>query len=263
MKQVKLSCRSGWMGFWPSGGFKAILRPDAAFIRLFIEEKINLIDHGGVVLDAGAGKKPYKNLFTDFNYQSTDMPGGFYNEEHDFECYLHDIPQPDCSYDAVLLNHVIEHVPNPSLVLAEIQRVLKPGGLLIMSFPLNAPLHGEPWHFYNFSHYALADLANEIGYEIKHVEKIGGGFWLLGKLCKDIFIKLFKQHDPFRAKKRNQNFLAEILKNFLLLPIYFLAYIPSAFILRPVFYWMDKLDIMKEYTMGYVAVLQKENFSHE
>ena len=42
---------------------------------------------------------------------------------------------PDQSVDAVVLLHVIEHVPDPVGTLREIFRVLRPGGHLILETP--------------------------------------------------------------------------------------------------------------------------------
>jgi SAM-dependent methyltransferase len=42
---------------------------------------------------------------------------------------------PDDSFDYVILNHVIEHVANPVRVVAELFRVLRPGGKVVLSAP--------------------------------------------------------------------------------------------------------------------------------
>ncbi len=42
---------------------------------------------------------------------------------------------PDASFDKVLLTEVIEHVPHPDRAIAEAARVLRPGGLLVVSTP--------------------------------------------------------------------------------------------------------------------------------
>ncbi|WP_446811149.1 class I SAM-dependent methyltransferase [Methylomonas sp. 2BW1-5-20] len=46
----------------------------------------------------------------------------------------------DGSFDAVWCSHVLEHVQNPGLALAEIRRVLKPHGMLFLIVPEYAPV---------------------------------------------------------------------------------------------------------------------------
>ena len=247
--------RAGWLGVWPADGLRAVLDPENARIRAFLIEQAARLSADARVLDAGAGRKPYKSIFAGLNYESTDMPGGFYQEPHDFECHLDAIPRADASYDAVVLTQVLEHVPDPWAVLAEIRRVLKPGGRLLLSVPLTAPLHGEPWHFYHFTHHALLDMARRSGFVVEDLEKMGGAFWVLGKRLPDAFIKLFKQYDPFRARKRGQNVVANVALNIVLLPLLVFGYLPAAFLLRPLFYWLDALDRLKDFTLGYTLVL--------
>ena len=42
------------------------------------------------------------------------------------------IPYPDLSFDVVMAAHVLEHLPDPRLALAEMVRVLKPGGMVFV-----------------------------------------------------------------------------------------------------------------------------------
>lgn len=48
---------------------------------------------------------------------------------------IQDIQYPDCSFDVVLMNEVLEHVPNELVSLQEVHRVLKVNGLLILFSP--------------------------------------------------------------------------------------------------------------------------------
>lgn len=45
------------------------------------------------------------------------------------------LPFPDCRFDSVLLDNVLEHIVNPVPLLTEIRRVLKSGGLLLVGVP--------------------------------------------------------------------------------------------------------------------------------
>ncbi|MDZ4716416.1 MAG: class I SAM-dependent methyltransferase [Cytophagales bacterium] len=53
---------------------------------------------------------------------------------------IHRMPFGDNSFDAVLCNHVLEHVENDIQALSEIRRVLKPGGWAILQVPFFSPV---------------------------------------------------------------------------------------------------------------------------
>lgn len=46
------------------------------------------------------------------------------------------IDYPDNTFDCILCNHVLEHVPNDLKAMQEIERVLKPGGWAILQVPI-------------------------------------------------------------------------------------------------------------------------------
>ena len=52
-----------------------------------------------------------------------------------FHGMLHDAHFPDASFDSVSMYHVLEHTPDPVVVLAECRRILKPGGELFVGVP--------------------------------------------------------------------------------------------------------------------------------
>jgi SAM-dependent methyltransferase len=47
------------------------------------------------------------------------------------------VPLPDASYDVVMANHVLEHIPDDAAAMRELFRLLKPGGLALLTVPLN------------------------------------------------------------------------------------------------------------------------------
>jgi SAM-dependent methyltransferase len=46
------------------------------------------------------------------------------------------IPHPDNTFDVIICNHVLEHVPDYKKAMSEFFRVLKPGGSAILQVPL-------------------------------------------------------------------------------------------------------------------------------
>ena len=50
------------------------------------------------------------------------------------------IPFPGDSFEMLIANHVLEHVGNDAVALAEIHRVLKPGGYAILQTPFSTKL---------------------------------------------------------------------------------------------------------------------------
>jgi len=56
----------------------------------------------------------------------------------------------DASIDVVLCTQVLEHIPEPVAVVAEIRRVLKPGGRLLLSVPSIFPQHGSPGDYWRY-----------------------------------------------------------------------------------------------------------------
>ena len=67
----------------------------------------------------------------------------------------HALPFADGVFDAVLAINAFEHYRDPDRAVAEILRVLKPGGKVFIHTAFLQPLHEPPWHFYNCTKYGL------------------------------------------------------------------------------------------------------------
>ncbi|MEN6556662.1 MAG: class I SAM-dependent methyltransferase [Thermoguttaceae bacterium] len=69
------------------------------------------------------------------------------SSETDFVADAHDIPLPDCSVDGVWIQAVLEHVLEPERVVAEIHRVLRPGGIVYAEIPFLQAVHEGAYDF--------------------------------------------------------------------------------------------------------------------
>ena len=68
-----------------------------------------------------------KNL----DYTTTDL----FSPLADVKADICDLPFKDNSYDVILCNHVLEHIPDDTKAMQELYRVLKPGGMAILQIP--------------------------------------------------------------------------------------------------------------------------------
>jgi SAM-dependent methyltransferase len=67
----------------------------------------------------------------------------------------HRLPFQDGVFDGVLTMNTFEHLADPVAAAAELFRVLRPGGRLVVRTAFMQPLHEEPYHYYNTTEHGL------------------------------------------------------------------------------------------------------------
>lgn len=95
----------------------------------------------------------------------------------------------DESIDVISVIELFEHVENPEKGLRECFRVLKKGGIMILSVPFLYPIHSDPYDFQRWTEIKWKKVLNEIGFKIEKFEIMGRYFTVLGDMEKK-FIKL-------------------------------------------------------------------------
>ena len=68
----------------------------------------------------------------------------------------------DGEFAGVVCMEVLEHVQNPFAAVAEIGRVLKPGGKVIGSTPFMLGIHDPPHDYFRYTQFGLAHLFRDL-----------------------------------------------------------------------------------------------------
>ena len=108
------------------------------------------------VLDVGCGKKPYLPFFQNaLEYVGVDIAD---SPLVDVQGAVEDLPIDDASYDLVLCIQVLEHVEDPARAVAELHRVVKPGGRVLVSTHGVYVYHPGPVDYWRWTHTGLERL---------------------------------------------------------------------------------------------------------
>lgn len=210
---------------------------------------------GSLVLDIGAGSCPYRALFTHCEYFSQDFCqlkdgqsrlGGY--GSIDYVCDVTRIPVQDNSMDAILCTEVLEHLPDPCAAVKEMARMLKPGGKLIVTAPLGAGIHQEPYHYYGgFTPFWYQKFLAEAGFDNVSIEANHGFF----KFFSQEALRFLKLSSPSRVT----------------LPVWArLLWAPFWVMLLPFFggvlpllcHYLDPLDRERAFTVGFHVTATKK-----
>jgi SAM-dependent methyltransferase len=148
----------------------------------------------GEILDFGCGSKPYESLFTAADsYVGIDIAVSGHDHANSKVDFYYDgktLPFPDGRFDVVVSFEVFEHVFNLPEVIAEIRRVLKPGGQVLVTVPFAWDEHEVPYDFARYTSFGIRHVFNTNGFECLQVQKTTTYVQALGQL----FVAYLVQH---------------------------------------------------------------------
>lgn len=137
----------------------------------------------GRVVDVGCGQKPYRGLFhpsvTEYVGVDRASPGA----APDVVADAHALPFADGAFDAGVSFQVFEHLESPARCLAELARVVRPGGDLVLTVPGVWPAHEVPHDYWRFTRYGLEALARNAGLEVVELTPLGELWSTLGQMA--------------------------------------------------------------------------------
>jgi ubiquinone/menaquinone biosynthesis C-methylase UbiE len=172
---------SRYSQYWWSNRFYAILA------RHYGRRGSRLLEIGsGLGHLVGKLENTFETVATDVNpwalHQSRELAGRTFHLASSAET----LPFMDAAFDFVIIKHVVEHLQHPEKGIAELGRVIAPGGVLILATPnlasLLKPWKGENWIGYQDpTHISLKppsdwlEMIRETGFSFLKV--FSDGFW--------------------------------------------------------------------------------------
>ncbi len=134
--------------------------PDFAYktatSRNRIPQVVERLGPNATILNLGSGRTSYGRRVVNLDI------GAFVNV--DVVAVGERLPVQDASLDGLITQGVLEHVPDLATTLAEIDRVLRPGGLVYHEVPFIQGFHGSPSDFRRYTLTGIRELAP--GYDV-------------------------------------------------------------------------------------------------
>ncbi|AUS04139.1 class I SAM-dependent methyltransferase [Pseudotamlana carrageenivorans] len=156
---------------------------DRYFIRTSIFKSLKecSIHFKGDLLDIGCGKMPYKKFLLENSeikqYIGLDIETALNYDIQVKPDYSWDgriMPFGDESFDCAFGTEVLEHCPEPEVVLKEVFRVLKPGGVFFFTVPFLWNLHEVPNDEYRYTPFSLKRHIKNSGFHNIEIKATGG-----------------------------------------------------------------------------------------
>jgi ubiquinone/menaquinone biosynthesis C-methylase UbiE len=187
----------------------------------WVKKILSECENGKTILDVGAGECQYKKYCSHLVYSSQDFnqyEGEGNNiglqtdtwdvSQIDIVSDITSIPVPNESFDIILCTEVLEHVPDPIAAINEMNRILKKGGIMIITSPFCSLTQFAPYHFCDgfnsyFYNYHLKERLNyqniQIDYNGNYFEYISQELYRLPTIVKSytstqpFFVKIFSK----------------------------------------------------------------------
>jgi SAM-dependent methyltransferase len=102
---------------------------------------------------------------------------------------LEALPFADKSFDTILCNAVLEHVEKVDEVVAELARVLRPGGHALVAVPFLQPYHECPTDFRRYTKEGLVALGEQAGLQAVEANPVHSAAqtigWILWEIARE------------------------------------------------------------------------------
>lgn len=176
--------------------YKALRRQDRWLVPLLAKgiadriERCKPASDSCACLDVGCGEQPWRALLTQvgFRYESFDVQQNAARSVDHVGALDDELPDSlqDARFDFIVCTEVLEHVANWPRAFANLAKLLKPSGRLLITCPHIWVPHEEPYDFFRPTSWGIAHHAQHAGLETLEITRLGDGYDVLGTVLAAI-----------------------------------------------------------------------------
>ncbi len=186
------------------------------FFRYLRARTVRRLTPAGRVLDVGCGRGLMLRFLKSWGYEvdgiELDTMAAVRARQNLNQEIFHTLEEPDRflrqQYQAVCFWHSLEHMPQPGKALEIADRLLSPGGLLVIAAPhmesIQSRLSGASWlhldlprHLVHFDMERLAEFLQSRGYQLIKHQHFSQEYNVIDTLCYLYEVLGFKRLYPF------------------------------------------------------------------
>ena len=127
---------------------RELVKEFVQIVSEIIPIKEPIVEFGSLQVQGQEGYADLRPFFQGKKYIGADIQKG---PGVDCILNLHEIDLPSESVGTVLIMETLEHVEFPRKAILEINRILKPDGVLVISSVMNFPIHNYPHDYWRFT----------------------------------------------------------------------------------------------------------------
>lgn len=165
----------------------------------------------GKTLDLGAGYAKYRNIIKEKtqDYLTFDL---VQEPNIDVVGDALNLPFESGTFDTIISTQVLEHIEKPWVMVKEIGRVLKSGGVCILTAPFMEPFHPDPGDFFRYTVEGMKSLFKNEGFEVVECSGYGKVFSVVASFLKFLWFNPFQKSK--RGGRRATNLIYKIARFF-------------------------------------------------
>lgn len=153
----------------------------------------------GKTLDLGAGRAKYKDIIkrAASEYVASDKFG---RDNIDVVCDLESTPFTDNYFETIVCTQVLEHLQNPWSAAREMGRILKPGGIALITAPFMTAYHEDPEDYFRYTPSGLETIFCKNNFETIEKGYYGRRFTVIAQFIEFIYFNPYKKRGKFSIK---------------------------------------------------------------